>query len=142
MNIYKTKSGKNKNGINHWMNSNNFANNNIWTNTIVNNHKKDIKQHDVVFKSTGTQTEIKEKINNLGEACCICFEDIWVCKTLCKHYICISCLLHIKKECPICRIDMSNNIPNVLKPIANMCKKTNNDNNLNIFDNSQFPHLF
>ena len=36
--------------------------------------------------------------------CCVCLEDIYVCKTLCNHYICLSCILLIKKlECPLCR---------------------------------------
>jgi hypothetical protein len=92
--------------------------------------------------SIGTQTDIKNKTNSIDEECCICFESHWVCKSKCQHYICLNCLIQIKKECPICRVDMSDSIPNALKPIVKMNKRINIKQNLNIYDNSEFPNLF
>ena len=129
---------------------NKFKTHNPWNKSLENksfqNYNKNISNNTSIITSVtvGTQTTIKSKINNEDEECCICFETNWVCKSECKHYICINCLIQIKKECPICRLDMSTSLPNALKPIVKMNKQPTQvlNSNLNIYDNSEFPHLF
>lgn len=91
--------------------------------------------------SIGTQTYTENINDNFDDECCICMEKSWICRTDCMHYICVTCLVQINKECPICRKDLSDNLPNILKPIAKMNKRKVNKN-INIYDNSDFPELF
>lgn len=61
--------------------------------------------------------EKKVKKNKEEISCSICYENEWLTKTPCGHDICVSCLCQIRKpECPICRFDLKNSIPKVLKP--------------------------
>lgn len=68
--------------------------------------------------------------------CCVCLEDIYVCKTLCNHYICLSCILLIKKlECPLCRRKLEK-IPHGIINIRSRLEKSILLNDLN-----EFPQL-
>ena len=121
---------------------------NINTNNIKNAWNVKAKANDLIkakandntgnTTSTSTQTD---GTNTFGENCCVCFVSSWVCKSKCQHYICIECLLQIEKQCPICRIDMSESIPNVLKPMARMTKHKSKITNINLYDVSEFPTL-
>ena len=89
----------------------------------------------------GTQTSNDSKNTLKSDDCCVCFGKEWVCRTKCKHYVCLNCLIQIEKNCPLCRRDISGNLPVFLRSISKMWdEKTNPD--LNIYDSGQFPHLF
>ena len=63
------------------------------------------------------------KDNNEENECCICYEsnNIFIVKTDCKHNICMSCLMQLKKsECPMCRKGFP-------VEMAKFLQKTNND---------------
>ena len=78
--------------------------------------------------------------------CIICLDQkLYVCKTGCNHSICIDCLFRLKKmECPMCRGDLSNELPNIVKDFilkkSNMTNSINN-NNLHLNDDYEFPPL-
>lgn len=77
--------------------------------------------------------------------CLICWDKkFYVSKTGCNHSICIDCLFHLKKmECPMCRSDLSNELPNIVKDYI-LKKKINNkniNNKLQLNDNYEFPPL-
>ena len=57
--------------------------------------------------------------------CPICFENIWVTETGCKHKICIKCILELKDNiCPFCRKkNIFNNLPIQIKRICKMFNK-------------------
>ena len=129
------------------------VNKNYWGNGTVKPEKKSkTSNKPLSTKTVGTQTIIQKKIVSNNEECCICFETDWVCRSSCNHFICVNCIVQIKKQCPICRADLSAKLPNILKPISKMSKEESleisifSGNNLNaeipnIYDISEFPNL-
>ena len=78
--------------------------------------------------------------------CIICLEyKFYVSKTSCNHNLCIDCLFKIRQMyCPMCRKDLSNELPNIVKDniIRNIEKNNNNiTTSINLNDNYEFPPL-
>ena len=77
--------------------------------------------------------------------CIICLESkFYVSKTSCNHNLCIDCLFKLKQmTCPMCRKDLSNELPNIVKDniMRNIDKNKNKINSINLNDNYEFPPL-
>ena len=98
--------------------------------------------NDLIDSCTKAGTTKADHCNS-DEDCCVCFGNDWVCRTSCKHYICLNCLIQIDKRCPICRTDISAKLPIFMRGFSKMYKDDEKKNeDMNIYDNSQFPHLF
>lgn len=76
--------------------------------------------------------------------CCVCLENEWVSQTPCKHFICIKCLIKLKKdECPICRKKILSKLPTLVKNVIYTKEKTvkNISPVIDTNDLYQFPPL-
>ena len=81
--------------------------------------------------------------------CCICLENglnISMVRFPCSHKICLQCLCEIiKTECPMCRVDITKDIPkrilNIIDENRKDDKKSENGYNLDIGSDYQFPPL-
>ena len=79
--------------------------------------------------------------------CIICLESKnYVTTTSCNHNLCVDCLFRIKEMiCPMCRKDLSKELPsivkdNIIKKKQENKKQTNN-NSLHLNDDYEFPPL-
>jgi hypothetical protein len=73
----------------------------------------------------------------MEKECCICFNEIWLTLTPCKHTICLDCLFKLKKDqCPICRSNILTILPDNIQKLLNISTKK-----YNIYDQDEFPTL-
>ena len=82
----------------------------------------------------------------MNSECIICLENkIYITYTSCKHALCVDCLFHMKNMlCPMCRKDLSNELPLIVKDnILNNLSKNDkvNISNLQLNDQYEFPPL-
>ena len=73
---------------------------------------------DNFLKEKSEKSENNTKDNNEENACCVCYEskNIFIVKTDCKHNICMSCLMQLKKsECPMCRKEFPMEMAKILQ---------------------------
>ena len=62
-----------------------------------------------------------KKTNTDINECCICYEKTSTINLMCKHTICLFCIVKMKKsQCPYCRKNIEKEIP---KEINNIIKK-------------------
>ena len=77
--------------------------------------------------------------------CIICLDSkFYVSKTSCNHNLCIDCLFKLKKMiCPMCRKDLSYELPNIVKDhiLRNIEKNNNISTSINLNDDYEFPPL-
>tara|TARA_B110000967_G_C18803719_1_gene519863 strand:+ start:412 stop:900 length:489 start_codon:yes stop_codon:yes gene_type:complete len=93
----------------------------------------------------------KNKNKNKKLECCICYEKFksYVIKTQCKHVMCLNCLVQLrKKECPMCRSNLEEELPekivNIINNNSTSDQRTNfeNINGNNIFNSDRFYNVF
>ncbi len=76
------------------------------------------------------------------DECQICFGEQWVVKTPCKHLLCLSCLLQIRKDmCPTCRRPLLTSLPPEIQRILPMNTQVVKSGILNINNREDFPSL-
>ena len=114
-----------------------------YKNAKPNHWSNDFKKNSCT-KADTTKADTTKAVDhcNSDDHCCVCFGNDWVCRTNCKHYICLNCLIQIDKRCPICRTDISAKLPIFMRGLSKMYKDEKKSEDMNIYDNSQFPHLF
>ena len=83
--------------------------------------------------------------------CCICYEKFksYVIKTKCKHVMCLNCLVQLRKaECPMCRANISHDLPDKIVNIINNNSRNDQRNNSertnvnNLFNSDRFDSVF
>ena len=75
--------------------------------------------------------------DNPNRECPICFENNYImCITKCHHTLCLLCLIKLKQYlCPICRNDISDEIPSIVT------KKPSQKKKFDITNINEFPSL-
>jgi len=76
--------------------------------------------------------------------CCICLEELNVCKLHCKHFLCLHCMINIKKNlCPLCQSDFVKYLPRKIQEIvsSNNIETKREKNILDTNDHYDFPPL-
>lgn len=76
------------------------------------------------------------------EECPICFGTYWVVRTPCKHLLCLTCLIKLRKdECPTCRKKLYHLLPIEIQRIITMSNLNEKTGELNINNHQDFPEL-
>ena len=77
--------------------------------------------------------------------CPICFDNKWISKPPCGHFICLNCLIQLRKdECPSCRKPLWYSLPKEIQRIVTMRNNNHKNSNIrrfNINDYEEFPIL-